>query len=34
MTRCEQVEILINSAKPFRIWAVGSVRKNVKSRKV
>jgi hypothetical protein len=34
VSKWEQVEIFINSAKPFRIWAVGNVRKNVKSRKV
>ena len=34
VSRWEQLEILINSAKPFLIWAVGRVRKKVKSRKV
>ncbi len=34
VSRWEQVEILINSAKPFLICAVGRVRRKVKSRKV
>lgn len=34
VSRCAQDEILISSANPLRIWALGRVRRNVKSRNV